>query len=177
LIEDLENQIDDKFYEWQDNNYEILHYELEIEIEINDLELEYIDYYLNKISDDFYSMAEAAQYMNSQIPIMTDSLGQYENFYNKITAAYAAGEISQADYVEGMQESYSAILDQLSALNDLDKEMMHYYEETLDAASEELSYYTDQMEHLTSVLEHYRNIVELVNGEFDYESIGTILEG
>lgn len=177
LIEDLENEIDDKFYEWQDNNYEILHYELEIEIEINDLELEYIDYYLNKITDDFYSMAEAAQYMNNQIPIMTDSLGQYENFYNKITSAYAAGEISQADYVEGMQESYSAILDQLSALNDLDKEMMHYYEETLDAASEELSYYTDQMEHLTSVLEHYRNIVELVNGEFDYESIGTILEG
>ena len=177
LIEDLENEIDDKFYEWQDNNYEILHYELEIEIEINDLELEYIDYYLNKIADDFYSMAEAAQYMNSQIPIMTDSLGQYENFYNKITAAYAAGEISQADYVEGMQESYSAILDQLNALNELDKEMMHYYENTLDAASEELAYYTDQMEHLTSVLEHYRNIVELVNGEFDYESIGTILEG
>ena len=177
LIEDLENQIDDKFYEWQDNNYEILHYELEIEIEINDLELEYIDYYLNKITDDFYSMAEAAQYMNNQIPIMTDSLGQYENFYNEITAAYAAGEISQAAYVEGMQESYSAILDQLSALNDLDKEMMHYYKETLDAASEELSYYTDQMEHLTSVLEHYRNIVELVNGEFDYESIGTVLEG
>ena len=177
LIEDLENQIDDKFYEWQDNNYEILHYELEIEIEINDLELEYIDYYLNKITDDFYSMAEAAQYMNSQIPIMTDSLGQYENFYNEITAAYAAGEISQAAYVEGMQESYSAILDQLSALNDLDKEMMHYYEDTLDAASEELAYYTDQMEHLTSVLEHYRNIVELVNGEFDYEAIGTVLEG
>ena len=177
LIEDLENEIDDKFYEWQDNNYEILHYELEIEIEINDLELEYIDYYLNKITDDFYAMAEAAQYMNNQIPVITDSLGQYENFYNKITSAYAAGEISQADYVEGMQESYSAILDQLSALNDLDKEMMHYYEETLDAASEELSYYTDQMEHLTSVLEHYRNIVELVNGEFDYEAIGTILEG
>lgn len=177
LIEDLENEIDDKFYEWQDNNYEILHYELEIEIEINDLELEYIDYYLNKITDDFYAMAEAAQYMNNQIPVITDSLSQYENFYNKITAAYAAGEISQADYVEGMQESYSAILDQLSALNDLDKEMMHYYEETLDAASEELSYYTNQMEHLTSVLEHYRNIVELVNGEFDYESIDTILRG
>ena len=177
LIEDLENEIDDKFYEWQDNNYEILHYELEIEIEINDLELEYIDYYLNKITDDFYSMAEAAQYMNDQIPVMTDSLSQYENFYNNITAAYAAGEISQAAYVEGMQESYSAILDQLSALNDLDKEMMHYYEETLAAASEELSFYTDQMEHLTAVLDHYRNIVELVNGEFDYEAIGTILTG
>ena len=176
-MEDLENELQDKFYEWQDNNYEILHYQMEIEIEINDLELEYIDYYLNKITDDFYSMAEAVQYMNSQIPTMTESLGHYENFYNDLNAAYAAGEISQAAYVEGLQESYSAILDQLSALNDLDKEMMHYYEDTLSAASDELAYYTDQMEHLTSVLDHYRSIVELVNGEYDYDSIGIILGG
>lgn len=177
LLQDLDEQITDKFYEWQDNNYEILHYELEIEIELNDLQLEYIDYYLNKIEDDFYSMAEAAQYMTSQIPLMTDSLGDYENFYNKITQAYANGEISQADYVDGMKEAYSSILDQLQALNELDKEMMHYYEDTLDAASKELSKYTDRMEHLTSVLGHYKNLIELINGEYDYESIGKILDG
>ena len=74
-----------------------------------------------------------------------------------------------------MKESYSAILDNLTALNDLDKEMLHYYEDTLAAASEELAYYTDQMEHLTNVLDHYRNIVKLVNGEYDYKSINTIL--
>lgn len=175
LIEDLENELDDAFYEWQDNNYEMLHYKLEIEIEINDLELEMLDYYLNKLSDDFYQLAESAQFMVDKIPTITDSLGHYENFYNEITAAYAAGEISQADYVEGMKESYSAILDNLTALNDLDKEMLHYYEDTLAAASEELAYYTDQMEHLTNVLDHYRNIVKLVNGEYDYKSINTIL--
>lgn len=175
LIEDLENEIDDKFYEWQDNNYEMLHYKLEVEIEINDLELEMLDYYLNKLSDDFYQLAESAQFMVDKIPTITDSLGHYENFYNEITAAYAAGEISQADYVEGMKESYSAILDNLTVLNDLDKEMLHYYEDTLAAASEELAYYTDQMEHLTNVLDHYRNIVKLVNGEYDYKSINTIL--
>lgn len=175
LIEDLENELDDAFYEWQDNNYEMLHYKLEVEIEINDLELEMLDYYLNKLSDDFYQLAESAQFMVDKIPTITDSLGHYENFYNEITAAYAAGEISQADYVEGMKESYSAILDNLTALNDLDKEMLHYYEDTLAAASEELAYYTDQMEHLTNVLDHYRNIVKLVNGEYDYKSINTIL--
>lgn len=177
LIEDLDNEITDKFYEWQDNNYEILHYELEIEIELSDLDLEYIDYYLNKITDDFYAMAEAASLMTQQIPEYVDQLGSYEDFYNNITAAYNAGEISQADYVEGMKESYSAILDQLTALNDLDKEMLHYYEDTLSAASDELSYYTDQMEHLTSVLDHYQSIVELINGEYDYDRIGTILQG
>lgn len=175
LIEDLDNELDDAFYEWQDNNYEMLHYKLEVEIEINDLELEMLDYYLNKLSDDFYQLAESAQFMVDKIPTITDSLGHYENFYNEITAAYAAGEISQADYVEGMKESYSAILDNLTALNDLDKEMLHYYEDTLAAASEELAYYTNQMEHLTNVLDHYRNIVKLVNGEYDYKSINTIL--
>jgi hypothetical protein len=32
-------------------------------LEINELELEEIEYYLDKLSDDFYSMAEAAQYL------------------------------------------------------------------------------------------------------------------
>jgi hypothetical protein len=55
--------------------------------------------------------------------------------------------------------------------------MMHYYEDTLAAANEELAYYTDRMEHLNSVLDHYNSLVTLINGEHDYESIGSILEG
>lgn len=177
LLQDLDEEITDKFYEWQDNNYEILHYELEIKIEINDLELEKIDYYINKLSDDFYSMAEVAGYMNQKFSEAQDALGYYEGFYNDLNAAFANGEISQEKYVEGLKESYSAILDQLTSLNDLDKEMMHYYEDTLDAAADELSYYTDQLEHLNSVLDHYKNLVTLVNGELDYKSIGKILDG
>ena len=177
MIEDIDNQIDDKWNEWQDNNYEQLHYALEIEIELNDMELEKLDYYLNKIADDFYSMAEAAQYMVNQNPIWSDSLSQYEKFYNELNDAYSKKEISQEAYVEGLKESYSAILDNLSSLNDLDKKMMHYYGDTLDAASEELSYYTDQLSNLTSVLDHYRNIVALVHGEYDFNRVETILKG
>lgn len=177
LIEDLENELDDKFYEWQDNNYEILHYTLEIEIELNDLELQEIEYYLDKIADDFYSMAEGLAYMNKQIPLWSDTLGDYETFYNGLNDAFAKGEISQAAYVEGLKESYTGIFDTLGALNELDDEMLHYYEDTLSAASDELATYTDHLEHLTGVLDHYKNIVELVNGEFDYDRIGTILEG
>lgn len=177
LIQDLDNEITDAFYQWQDNNYEILHYELEIEITLNDLALEKIDYYLNKLTDDFYAMAEAAQYMTNQIPQFTDALGHYEDFYNNISAAYAAGEISQADYVDGLKESYSSILDYLTQLNELDKEMMHYYEDTLSAASDELDKYTDKLDYATDVLDHYKNIIELVNGEQDYDRIDTVLRG
>lgn len=171
--EDLQDNID----ETMDKNYEILHYELEIKIEVNDLELDKIEYYINKLSDDFYSMAEVAGYMNQKFSEAQDALGYYEGFYNNLNAAFANGEISKEKYVEGLKESYSAILDQLTSLNDLDKEMMHYYGDTLDAAADELSYYTDQLEHLNSVLDHYKNLVTLVNGELDYKSIGKILDG
>ena len=115
--------------------------------------------------------------MNKQIPLWSDTLGDYETFYNGLNDAFAKGEISQAAYVEGLKESYEGIFETLSALNELDDEMLHYYEDTLSAASDELATYTDHLEHLTSVLDHYKNIVELVNGEYDYDRIGTILEG
>jgi 5-bromo-4-chloroindolyl phosphate hydrolysis protein len=36
LIQDIDNEIVDKLNAWQDNNYEILTYELELKIEVND---------------------------------------------------------------------------------------------------------------------------------------------
>lgn len=176
-FKDNAEDLQDNINETMDENYEILHYELEIKIEVNDLELDKIEYYINKLSDDFYSMAEVAGYMNQKFSEAQDALGYYEGFYNDLNTAFANGEISQEKYIEGLKESYSAILDQLTSLNDLDKEMMHYYEDTLDAAADELSYYTDQLEHLNNVLDHYKNLVTLVNGELDYKSIGKILDG
>jgi hypothetical protein len=40
--------------------------------------------------------------------------------------------------------------------------MLHYYEDTLSAATEELSDYTDHMEHLTGVFDHYLNLMNLL---------------
>ena len=176
-VEKLKEEYEKKVKEWQEDNYDNLEKQLELSIRIDDNELKKLDYYVDKLSDDFYSMAEAAQYMVDKVPVISNSLGNYENFYNSISTAYANGEITQEDYLDGMQKSYDAILDNLSALNDLDKEMMHYYENTLAAAQEEINHYADSLEHLTSVLEHYKNIVELVDGEYNFDAIDTILRG
>ena len=176
-VEKLKEEYEKKVKEWQEDNYDNLEKQLELSIRIDDNELKKLDYYVDKLSDDFYSMAEAAQYMVDKVPVISNSLGNYENFYNSISTAYANGEITQEDYLDGMQKSYDAILDNLSALNDLDKEMMHYYENTLAAAQEEINHYADSLEHLTSVLEHYKNIVELIDGEYNFDAIDTILRG
>lgn len=176
-VEKLKEDYEKKVKEWQEDNYENLEKQLELSIQIDDNELKKLDYYIDKLSDDFYSMAEAVQYMVDKVPVISNSLGNYENFYNSISTAYANGEITQEDYLDGMQKSYDAILDNLSALNELDKEMMHYYENTLAAAQEEINHYADSLEHLTSILEHYKNIVELVDGEYNFDAIDTILRG
>lgn len=177
VLADLDNDIQDKFNEWQDNNQEQLTYKLEIQMEINDLDLKEIEYYLNKLADDFYAMSEVAQKLTSQLPNYNNALKLQENFYAESTEKYAANAISQSQYIENAKNAFDAIMENLEALNELDDKMMHYYGDTLEAATDELSKYTDQMDHLTSVMEHYQTLVELLNSEYDYDTIGTILDG
>jgi hypothetical protein len=94
LVKDLDTEIQDAIYEWQDNNYEVLNAKLEYEIEINDSELEVIDYYLGKIEDDVYAYVEAMGKYQQQSDIYTDSLVHQKTYYDELTAAYEAGEIS-----------------------------------------------------------------------------------
>ena len=181
-IDDLDNQLDDKFYEWQDNNVEILSYKLELKLELNDMELEEIEYELSKIKDDFYSMAEAAALMSSlsgksQLSVYTQELADYATQQKALENAYATGEISQAAYVEGMKEVRSGMYDNLSSLQELDKSMMEYYGNTLDMAAEEIAKYTDRMDHQTAVLDHYSSLLEIMGKSNDYKTMGKTLEG
>lgn len=177
LIEDLEDEAEDKFYEWQDNNFEILNHELEVKITLDDNELKKLDYFFNKLSDNIYKAAEALGYLQGQIDPTFGKMKSYEDYYNSLESSYANGEISQAAYVEGLQDAYDSIIDNLEAVQDLDKQMLEYYGNTLDLAEEELSKYTDQMEHLTSVLDHYRSILSLLGRDTDYTRVLTVLEG
>ena len=177
IIVDSENAIDDAFKEWQSNNYEKLSYTLEMNIEINDMELEEIDYYLNKISDDFKKMGEAAGLALDKFAHMEESLKDQGDFYNDLTTAYNRGEISPADYVAGMKEARSAIYENLEAIQELSKEMQEYYGKTLDAFGEKIDENIDRMESMTSVLDHYKNIMGILGKEQDYSRIGIILQG
>lgn len=177
LQEDLEQQIKDAFYAWQDANYEKLTYKLELQIDIDDANLKKLDFLLTQYGDNFYKMAEAAATMMDKIPVMNDSLDTYHNHWQSLNDAYEAGEISQADYIDGLKEARDGMYDQLESLVDLDNEMMHYYEDTLSAATAELDDFTDHLEHLTEVFDHYTSLLELLGKEKDYGAMGDFLSG
>jgi hypothetical protein len=143
LLVDVDNQIRDALNEWQDKNYEILTYKIELQIEINDMEQERLDYYLNKYEDDFYKMAESMALTGDSFPLLTNNLETYKNEMNQLNQAYHNGEISQDAFIEGMKEVNSGLLDNMNALVDLDREMLEYYENTLDSAEDKLGDFTD----------------------------------
>ena len=177
LLVDVDNQIRDALNEWQDKNYEILTYKVELQIEINDMEQERLDYYLNKYEDDFYKMAESMALTGDSFPLLTNNLATYKDEINKLTDAYNKGEISQDAFIEGMKEVNSGLLENMNALVDLDREMLEYYENTLDSAEDKLDNFTDQLEHQMSILEHYQNVLSLIGKEQDYQMIGSVLQG
>lgn len=177
LLVDVDNQIRDALNEWQDKNYEILTYKIELQIEINDMEQERLDYYLNKYEDDFYKMAESMALTGDSFPLLTNNLETYKNEMNQLNQAYHNGEISQDAFIEGMKEVNSGLLDNMNALVDLDREMLEYYENTLDSAEDKLDDFTDQLEHQMSILEHYQNVLSLIGKEQDYQMIGSVLQG
>ena len=178
LFEELGLEIDDLQDQIMQNNYDIIMEGLELHISFNEEDLEVIDYYLSKIEDDFYKMHEAAALMiGPQLHEYQDNLREYGEAMNELNRAYAAGEITEAMYQEGLEEVRAGIRDNLSSIVELDKTMMEYYGETVAMAQEELAKYTDQMEHHVAVLEHYRNMMNLLGKETDFNALGIILEG
>ena len=177
LILDLQDEQMEKFYEWQDQNLEILNYKLEVKITINENDLKWLEHYFKALSDNIYKAAEAFGYLQTQVEPNEKMLVAQKETVEELDRALAAGEISIAGYVESMQDAYNSILSNIEALQDLDKQMVEYYGNTLDLAEEELSKYTDQMEHLTNVLDHYQSIMQLLGKETDYDSMGVLLGG
>ena len=182
LFEELGLEIDDLQDQIMQNNYDIIMEGLELHVGFNEEDLENIDYYLSKLEDDFYSMAEAAALMvgangNSQLNEYLSNLEEYSKVMDDLHKAYANGEITEAAYQEGLKEIRSNIRDNLSSLLELDKAMMEYYGETLAMAQEELAKYTNRMQQQTEVLQHYGNMMEILGKQLDYDSMGVILQG
>lgn len=158
-------------------HYEKLTYEVEVKVQLDENDTKKLEYYFDKLSDNIYKAAEALGYLQGQFDPVISQLGTYENFYGQLNNAYSNGEISQENYIEGLQDVYDNTLDNLNALQDLDKEMLEYYGNTIDLANDELSKYTDHMEHLTSVLDHYRSIITLLGKDKDYNKVLSVLNG
>ena len=175
--QDIDKEYLDNQKEIWDTNFDILTESLEHNLSFNEADLELIDYYLSKMENNMFKLAEAYTKLNEKSIEYSDNLDIQRKHYEDLTESFKNGEISEAQYKEALLESQSAIVDTLQSLLDLDKEMQEYYGNTLDKAAEEIDIYADKIDHLNSVLDHYNNIMDLAGKSKDYEAMATILEG
>ena len=188
--EEMLSQIDDwqdKYNEILDNNYEKITYQIELDTTISDNAESLLDYYLDKIEDSSYKVGELFNlYFGSEgqlaqienkIGIYTDKKfddaisGEKVDYLQHLSDAYLAGEITQASYVEGLQEEYDAMLDNLSALSDLKDNMDDYYNNILSEVQDEIDKYTQSVEYAAQALEHWRNLIELTGDGKEYNQL------
>ena len=188
--EEMLSQIDDwqdKYNEILDNNYEKITYQIELDTTISDNAESILDYYLDKIEDSSYKVGELFNlYFGSEgqlaqienkIGIYTDKKfddaisGEKVDYLQHLSDAYLAGEITQASYVEGLQEEYDAMLDNLSALSDLKDNMDDYYNNILSEVQDEIDKYTQSVEYAAQALEHWRNLIELTGDGKEYNQL------
>jgi hypothetical protein len=75
-----------------------------------------------------------------------------------------------------LQKIQDGLYENIQNIDELDKTMVHYYGDTLEAAREELGKYTSLMEHHVTVLDHYSNLIDLLGNPKDFDRMKTVLE-
>lgn len=176
-ISDAEEKIRDLQDDILTSTYERYTYEIEIKTTANENDAKRIEYFLGKVEDDIYKVAEAAQYLEEQYDNIINSFDIQGESYSNLQDLYQQGEISQSDYIDGLQEQYDKTIENLEALNEFDNKMKEYYSETLSQAIEEIDKYIDRIEKSTDLLEHYQNLLKLTGHEFDYAKQLMLLDG
>lgn len=177
LEEDTLDEIKAFERELQDIAFEKITYKLELEIELNDAELEKIDYFFNKTQkDNIYDMAEGLMIYGGRWEQLADSAEHYRNTYNELQKSFENGEISKDQLIEGQKEAISNLIENAEQMQEFLEYATHeYYAEALEMGIEEIDKYAEGFDRLSDAVDHYMNIASTLGKETDYEYIEKFL--
>ena len=179
LSEEAQVQLDDYLRQIQQLNYEKLMYKIEFKVELNEMDLKILDFKLGQIEDDFYKVAEAMSFTLDKAEIYGNG-----EFLNTLTTgitdlkeAYKNGEITQADYIQGLKDIQDNAINAAEALKEMNDQMQAYYQDAMTEGVEMLTKHTEQYDGLLNTLSHYQNVLSIIGKETDYDAINEVLEG
>lgn len=184
LSEEAKRQLDDYLRQIKELNYEKLMYKIDFRVEVNERELKVLDHYIGRIEDDFYKTAEVmakiyndtGEAYKSQF-YENDALQTLNTGINELEQAFKNGEITQADYIEGLGKIQDMAMDNVDALYEMNSQMREYYADVIDEGISKIQEMTNHFDHLTSKLQHYSSILSLMGHEQNYDLQNNLLQG
>lgn len=176
LTRDKENEILELQNEISAKTLEGIQYKVEFEVELNEEETDFLDYLNEKYGEVLEKQGILVGNLIRQQKLAQENLASLNNAKAELDAKYASGELTQADYITGLQDINDQILDNLSTLEDLRKEIQEAYGNALDMATEAINNHTEKMEHASQAMQSYISIMGLIGQGVDYEKIGEFYE-
>ena len=171
VLEEIEDENEAFERELQDIAFENINYKLEFEIELNEAELEKINYFFNKTQkDNIYDMAEGLMIYGNRWEQLADSAEHYRNTYNELQKSFENGEISKDQLIKGQKEAISSLIENAEQMQEFLEYTTHeYYAETLEMGIEEIDKYAEGFDRLSDAVDHYMNIASTLGKETDYK--------
>jgi hypothetical protein len=171
IIRDKENEILELQNEISAKTLEGIQYKVEFEVELNQEEVDFLDYLNEKYGEVLEKQDILVENLIKQQQLAQENLGYLNNAKAELDAKFASGELNQADYVAGLQEINDQILENLSTLEELRKEIQEAYGNALEMATEAITNHTEKMEHASQVMQSYISIMGLIGKGVDYDKL------
>ena len=139
-----------------------IQYKVEIHVDMTEAEKDFLDY-LNDTYDEL--LEKQGDVMNNLVretELATSNLDALGQSKEELDGAFASGKLNQADYVEGLKDINEQILDNLSNIQDLKKEIEELYGNTLEMASDAFDEQTEKVKNASEAMSSYISILGLI---------------
>ena len=181
LLQSEELNLIDQQNELADQLREIAAYKLELHIDIDEDELQYLDFLLNMLGENAEDAVDRLDLLGQQFNTNRDEIAAYttaiqdllrlRGFTDEDVAAFIRGELTAGDLekrgfttddIDKLREYRDAIQDNTTAMNDLAKEIEESFLNTLDDLNDKVDSAEERFDHFATMLEHFHNVVDIV---------------
>lgn len=177
LSEEAKRQLEDYLRQIRQLNYERLEYKLQIRVELNENDLADIEHLLSRLSEnDFSKSAERIALISKEAKnyrLMTDD---QKNFIEELKAQYAAGEINQEQFIEGMKKAKEAVLEAETSIREGIVTIGDELRNAFSNAADDLDKTYEKMQRRLNFGDFYKEISQVINGEPDYDILNSIID-
>lgn len=192
--QDLFQEAQKQWHEYRqkifDAQLEKIEYKLEFRIDIDDEELKYLEYLLDRLDDAAYDTAESIANLGKQIDLANDksqsytqsvkelldliSNGNGEDLYGKLlngslnyesllnNTLLADQDFNSAQWLEDLQKAYDGLIEQQKEFAQLWDDYIAKMEEFWDSWKEKFDDAEDRLGFLKDVASNYKNLIDIL---------------
>lgn len=175
LFNEKAAELAEKYREISQKTLEKIQYKVQLKLDFNDLERQFIKVRQAMLGDGWEKFSEVVLLASQNINTLTGDLAANKQGIMDLLQQYHQG-MDQSVFLDGIKELISNGLGNIKDILSADTDMLNMYGDAIDSANEEISKWTDLIDAGTNKLDHFKELSSLLRKDEDNEWINTILQ-